>query len=145
MDAVLMSMPGVVRLRSLYPLTEEDGSCPLVYDVERSAVLEVPEELQLHFAQALETGDPDEDMLGWMMSEDLLTNELPAGGGAGGAAAPETLEERSPAWLAEVEAALHLYHRARLGAPAPFLRAFEGPARLRTGGCDFGFLGLGKP
>jgi hypothetical protein len=143
MDAVLMSMPGAVRLRSLFPLTEDDGSCPLVYDVERSAVLEVPEDLRLHFAQALETGDPDEDMLGWLMSEDLLTNELPAGAG-GERAAPEPSEEKSPAWLAEVEEALRLYHRARLGDPALVLRAFGEPSRLPAGG-DLAYLGWGKP
>ncbi len=77
MNAVLLSMPGALRLRSLYPLTEQDGSCPLVYDAERSAVVAVPEELQLHIAQTLETGNPDEDLLGWLMSADLLTNELP--------------------------------------------------------------------
>ena len=144
MDAVLMSMPGAVRLRSLYPLTEDDGSCPLVYDVERSAVLAVPEDLQLHFAQALETGDPDEDMLGWLMSEDLLTNELPAGPGRE-RSAPEPSDERSPAWLAEVEEALRLYHRARLGDPALVLRVFGEPPRLPAGGGDLAYLGWGKP
>jgi hypothetical protein len=74
MEAASMLMPAL-RLRWFSPLTEDDGSCSLVYDAERSAVLEVPAELQLHIAQALETGDPDEDLLGWLRSEDLLTSE----------------------------------------------------------------------
>jgi hypothetical protein len=42
-------------------------------------VLEVPEELQLHVAPALETGDPDDDLLSWLVGEDLITMEGWAG------------------------------------------------------------------
>jgi hypothetical protein len=74
-----MPMPGALRLRSLHPLIEGDGSCSLIYDLERAAVVEVPEDLQFHVAPALETGDLDEALLGWLVNEDLLTSE----GGAG--------------------------------------------------------------
>ncbi|MBV8201573.1 MAG: hypothetical protein JOZ15_13205, partial [Acidobacteria bacterium] len=56
-------------------MIDGDGACSLVYDVERAAVLEVPEELKLYVAPALETGDPDEELLGWLASADLLTAE----------------------------------------------------------------------
>lgn len=68
-------IPGALRLRSLHPLIEGDGSCSLIYDLERAAVVEVPEELQFHIAPALETGDLDEALLGWLVNEDLLTGE----------------------------------------------------------------------
>ena len=87
-----MPMPGALRLRALHPLIEGDGSCSLVYDLERAAVVEVPEDLQFHVAPALETGDLDEALLGWLVNEDLLTSE----GGAGwseppGAGLPEAV------------------------------------------------------
>ena len=68
-------MPGAQRLRNLQPLIDGDGACSLVYDVERATVFEVPEDLRLHVAPALETGDLDEDLLGWLVGEDLLTSE----------------------------------------------------------------------
>ena len=74
-----MPMPGALRLRALHPLIEGAGSCSLIYDLERAAVVEVPEDLQFHIAPALETGDLDESVLGWLVNEDLLTSE----GGAG--------------------------------------------------------------
>ena len=70
-----MPMPGALRLRALHPLIEGDGSCSLIYDLERAAVVEVPEELQFHIASALEMGDMDEGVLGWLAREDLLTSE----------------------------------------------------------------------
>jgi hypothetical protein len=48
-------------------------------------VLEVPEDLQFYVAPALETGDLDESLLSWLVQEDLLTTESPAGWGGGGA------------------------------------------------------------
>lgn len=87
-----MPMPGALRLRALHPLIEGDGSCSLIYDLERAAVVEVPEELQFHVAPALETGDLDEALLGWLVNEDLLTSEGGAGWNetAGAAGLPET-------------------------------------------------------
>jgi len=82
-----MSMPGVLRLRALHPLIEGDGSCGLIYDMEQAAVVVVPEELQFYIAPALETGDLDEALLGWLAHEDLLTGE--GGAEALAAAVPE--------------------------------------------------------
>ncbi|MFY9823428.1 MAG: hypothetical protein WAM82_18750 [Thermoanaerobaculia bacterium] len=79
LPVVAMPMPGALRLRGLHSLIEENGSCGLIYDLERAAVVEVPEELRPYIASALETGDLDECALGWLASEDLLTSE----GGAG--------------------------------------------------------------
>ena len=75
-----MILPGALRQRALHPLLDGDGSCTLVYDLERGAVLDVPEELQFHVAEALETGDPDEDLVSWLVGEDLYTLERFAGG-----------------------------------------------------------------
>lgn len=75
MQLTTLPMPGALRLRALHPLIDGDGSCSLVYDLERAAVVEVPEELQFHIAPALETGDLDEDLVGWLAGEDLLTSE----------------------------------------------------------------------
>ena len=93
MSTIGMPMPGALRWRALHPLTDEDGICSLIYDLERAAVLEVPEELQLHVATALETGDPDDDLLSWMVGEDLITMDgwqdwLPDGGRSAGAPEP---------------------------------------------------------
>jgi hypothetical protein len=85
LPVVAMPMPGALRLRGLHSLIEENGSCSLIYDLERAAVVEVPEDLQFHIAPALETGDLDETVLGWLASEDLLTSE----GGAGWTALAE--------------------------------------------------------
>lgn len=80
MNTATMPMPGALRWRALHPLIDGDGACSLIYDLERAAVLEVPEELQLHVAPALETGDPDDDLLSWLVAEDLITMEGWAGG-----------------------------------------------------------------
>ncbi len=86
LPVVAMPMPGALRLRGLHSLIEENGSCGLIYDLERAAVVEVPEELRYYIAPALETGDLDESVLGWLASEDLLTAE----GGAGWTVQAET-------------------------------------------------------
>ncbi|MES1243834.1 MAG: hypothetical protein ABUT39_19670 [Acidobacteriota bacterium] len=75
MNTAIMPMPGALRWRALHPLIDEDGACSLIYDLERAAVLEVPEDLQLHVASALETGDPDDALLSWLVAEDLITME----------------------------------------------------------------------
>ncbi len=85
-----MPMPGALRWRALHPLIDEDGTCSLLYDLERAAVLEVPEELQLHVAPALETGDPDDELLSWLVREDLITMEGWAGW------APDMSESATP-------------------------------------------------
>lgn len=101
-----MPMPGVLRLRALHPLIEGDGSCSLIYDLERAAVVEVPEELQFHVAPALETGDLDEALLGWLVNEDLLTGE----GGIGWSGAASCSSETgwwNPGTVYRVDDTLH--------------------------------------
>lgn len=77
-------MPGALRWREMYPLIDGDGSCSLIYDLERAAMLEVPEDLRFYVAPALETGDLDDGLLSWLVQEDLLTAESQAGWGGGG-------------------------------------------------------------
>jgi hypothetical protein len=98
-------MPGVLRLRTLHPLIEGDGSCSLVYDLERAAVVEVPEELQFYIATALETGDLDEALLAWLVNEDLLTDE--GGVGTGAAGPPEAAAWWHPGAPYRVDDELH--------------------------------------
>lgn len=72
--------PGL-RLRTLYPLLDQGGAaCSLVYDLERNLLFEVPEEFQLHLSLALDQGDLDGTLLGWLAGEDLLTYEDPPPG-----------------------------------------------------------------
>lgn len=75
----VMMPPGAQRLRALHPLIDGDGSCTIIYDLERGTVLDVPVDLQFHVAPALETGDLDEDLLDWLNDADLLTLERFAG------------------------------------------------------------------
>jgi len=106
-----MPMPGALRLRALHPLIEGDGSCSLIYDLERAAVMEVPEELQFHVAPALETGDLDEALLGWLVNEDLLTGEGGidwSGGDSGGFfGSQETAGWWNPGFLYRIDDQLH--------------------------------------
>ncbi len=84
----IMAQPCALRMRAVHPLVEGDGSCALLYDLERAAVVEVPEELHFHVAPALETGDLDEALVGWLVSEDLLTCEGRGDWGDFGASGP---------------------------------------------------------
>src|SRR6202035_5039494 len=88
MNTASMPMPGALRQRAIYPLIDGDGSCSLIYDLERAAVLGVPEELQFYVAPALETGDLDDDLLSWLVDEDLITSERWGGGDTREAAPP---------------------------------------------------------
>jgi hypothetical protein len=74
-EPISILIPGGLRLRTAQPLLDRDGSCPLLYDCERSRLVDVPSEFQFHIAVALETGDLDEDLLGWLGREDVLTWE----------------------------------------------------------------------
>ena len=80
-------------MRTIHPLIDGDGSCSLIYDLERASILDVPEDLQFHIAPALETGDPDEDLLSWLVSEDLVTSERCTFGEMG-----ETTASREAGW-----------------------------------------------
>ncbi len=75
MNTARIPMPGALRWRVIHPLLDADGSCTLIYDLERASVLEVPEELRLHIVPALETGDLDDELLSWLVNEDLLSTE----------------------------------------------------------------------
>jgi hypothetical protein len=75
MDTASIPIPGALRLRPLRPLLEPDGSCRRVFDLERGAEVEVPPELRLHVAPALECGDFDEELLDWLVSAGLITSE----------------------------------------------------------------------
>jgi hypothetical protein len=79
-DLVSMPVPGAARLRSLTPVWSDEGGCVLLHDLERDTVVEVPLELQPHIAQALETGDLDEELLGWLATVGLWTGESETGG-----------------------------------------------------------------
>ncbi|HUO86770.1 MAG TPA: hypothetical protein VM617_05220 [Thermoanaerobaculia bacterium] len=68
-------LPPGLRLRRLQPLFDRDLTCPLIYDLERGLLLEVPGELRHHAAQALDAGDPEGDLVAWLAGEDLLTWE----------------------------------------------------------------------
>jgi hypothetical protein len=125
------ALPGASRLRTLQPLIDGDGACSLVYDVERAAVIDVPEELKHYVAPALESGNLDEELVGWLASSDLLTSE--GSWGASGfepgaarldaaAAAPWDDGEETHGWIdqqdagAAIEALERVFKRA-LGSP----------------------------
>lgn len=64
-----------LRLRTFHALVDDDGSCPLLYDLERTLIFEVPEKLIGRVAPALESGDLDKTLARWLTEEDLLTSE----------------------------------------------------------------------
>lgn len=74
-DVVPPLLPAHLRPRPVQPLVDRDQSCPVVYDLERALLVEVPDELQQHVLQALESGNPDDSLIAWLLAEDLLTSE----------------------------------------------------------------------
>lgn len=80
-EAPAILMPGGLRLRTLQPIEDRQGGCPLIYDSERNLLFEVPLEFQLYVAFALDEGELDEALIGWLASEDLMTYEVEEGGG----------------------------------------------------------------
>ena len=126
-----LAMPGASRLRSLQPLIDGDGTCSLVYDVERAAVIEVPEELKLYVAPALESGNLDEELVGWLGGADLLTSEGSWGWSGfepeaarldAAAAAPGDDREETHGWIDQQEAgaaidAMERVWKRALGSP----------------------------
>lgn len=83
LDGLSILIPGGLRLRSVRPLADREGAFPLLYDLERSKLVDVPSDFRFHVAAALETGDLDEDLLAWLASEDVLTWERQSGWPAG--------------------------------------------------------------
>lgn len=75
MNTAQIPMPGALRLRNIHALCSEDGSCDLIYDLERGIVIEVPIDLQSYVALALDRTEPTEEMLSWLIREDLLTSD----------------------------------------------------------------------
>jgi uncharacterized protein len=65
------------RLRALHPILDGDGGCGLVYDLERTFVLEVPPEFQVSIASGLSTGVFDRPLIRWLTETDLLTDQEP--------------------------------------------------------------------
>jgi hypothetical protein len=74
-DGFSILMPAGLRLRTVRPLADRDGCCTLLYDLERSILIDVPDGFHHHVAVALETGDLDEGLLAWLAEEDVLTFE----------------------------------------------------------------------
>lgn len=72
-------IPGSLRLRAAQALLDRNGAWPLIYDLERCLLIEVPDEFQYHIHDVLETGELEETVLGWLASVDLLTWEPESG------------------------------------------------------------------
>lgn len=75
MNTAQIPMPGALRLRNIHALDAEDGSCDLIYDLERGMVIEVPADLQPYAALALDRTEPTDELLSWLVREDLLTSD----------------------------------------------------------------------
>lgn len=63
------------RVRNCRPLLDGDGSCTLIYDLERTFVIAVPEQFWSRIASAGATAELDEPLRTWMKDEGLLTTE----------------------------------------------------------------------
>jgi uncharacterized protein len=74
MSAVLQHEPPR-RLRALHPIIDPDGCCTLVYDLERTFVIEVPPKFQTRIAPAIAAEDLDGALARWLVSADLLTRD----------------------------------------------------------------------
>lgn len=97
------SLPPGLRLRAVQPLTERDGSCSLLYDLERSRLVEVPIDFAYHVAMALDTGNLDDDLVAWLAGRDLLTyDSRPLRGGVRGWGAP-TADAAEPEPLSRLD------------------------------------------
>jgi hypothetical protein len=100
MDSQAVLMPGGLRWRTLVAVENQEGVCEAVYDLERNSLVDVPEQFEYYIAMALDSGSPDEALLGWLASEDLLTcdrdpDERTSGGGLDGSSAMADLSELS--------------------------------------------------
>ncbi|MGH9363581.1 MAG: hypothetical protein ACRD2T_16855, partial [Thermoanaerobaculia bacterium] len=104
MDTGSIPLPGALRLRPLRFFLEPDGSCRRVFDLERAAELEVPQELRLYLAPALESGDFDEELLDWLVKEGLITSETGSSSPAGD---EETSAARPPAGCFRLDGEVH--------------------------------------
>ena len=71
------------RLRAMHPILGADGRCELVYDLERTFVIEVPAELQDGIAPAIGSRDPGGQLADWLDDHDLRTADPPPRRGQG--------------------------------------------------------------
>jgi uncharacterized protein len=65
------------RLRAMHPILDADGRCELVYDLERTFVIAVPNELQIGMAPAIASGRLSRPLAGWLDENDLRTTDAP--------------------------------------------------------------------
>ena len=70
-------MTPATRLRATKPLLEPDGTCSLLYDLERTLVIEVPPQLAGRIEPAVRLADVGEELVEWLKEEDLLTTDPP--------------------------------------------------------------------
>jgi hypothetical protein len=133
MQPFQMPMPWAVRLRALYALRDDDGASRLIYDLERAAIVEVPEELQEYIERALDCGDLDEALLGWLQTEDLLTAEAREGWQAAGLAGWSARSELGLYSLLEDQLEAHIDATSEASAEVGLDRALRqaaGAARV---------------
>jgi hypothetical protein len=106
------TLPAGLRLRAVQPLVDRDHSCPLVYDLERTLLVDVPVEYRLHLPHLMDLGSLDDEVAGWLAGRDLLTYEdtaEPPGGDGAWRAAWEALDggQLGSVWVGEDEVHCH--------------------------------------
>lgn len=79
MSTVVRTRGSDLRLRNVHPLVDENRRCALIYDLERTFVIEVPDRFQASLAGAITTADLDGPLGSWMKDEDLLTRDARRG------------------------------------------------------------------
>jgi uncharacterized protein len=67
------------RLRLIHRLSDEDGVPRLIYDLERTFIIEVPATLVVSLEAALINGQINKDLREWLITEDLLTTSSEPG------------------------------------------------------------------
>lgn len=63
------------RLRSIHPIIDTGGGNSLLYDQERTFIIQVPIPFRDRVAKALESADFDGSLADWLINEDLLTRD----------------------------------------------------------------------
>jgi uncharacterized protein len=71
------------RLRACHPIVDREGRCTLVYDLERTFVIEVPARFRSRLAPALAVAELDAPLAKWLAAADLLTTDEPSNWGQG--------------------------------------------------------------
>lgn len=64
---------GARRLRTVHPFIDADGTCSLLYDLERTLTIEVPRGFRRGLERALASAAIDPRLSRWLIAEDLLT------------------------------------------------------------------------